>query len=95
MDKIINLLEKLGANSTMQHADEAQLQSVVNPLNLDAEVQAAILARDNQALEMLLGVRNKVVCAVCPAEDEPADEPQQDEDEDAKDSIRNAIVANG
>lgn len=94
MNNIINLLEKLGSSAELQQLDSITLAKVSNPLDLDQQVQNAILNHDNKALEMLLNARNKIVCAVCPAEEEPADTPE-DEDGDEHDEAEKAIACNG
>lgn len=94
MNNIINLLDKLGCSAELQQLDSATLAKVSNPLDVDEQVQSAILNHDNKALEMLLNVRNKIVCAVCPAEEEPSDIPQK-EDDDQDDDAEKAIACNG
>ncbi|MEH8019145.1 hypothetical protein MN202_18055 [Rheinheimera muenzenbergensis] len=93
MKNIINLLDKLGSSAELQQLDIATLAKISNPLDLDEQVQKAILNHDNKALEMLLNVRNKVVCAICPAEEEPSDTPQKDDDD--QDDAEKAIACNG
>mgnify|MGYP006145797089 CR=1 FL=1 len=93
MNNIINLLEKLGSSAELQQLDSITLAKVSNPLDLDQQVQNAILNHDNKALEMLLNARNKIVCAICPAEEEPSDTPQEDDDE--HDEAEKALACNG
>ncbi len=94
MNNIINLLDKLGSSAELQQLDRTILAKVSNPLDVDEQVQNAILNHDNKTLEMLLNARNKVVCAVCPAEEEPSDAPQQDDD-DQDDDAEKAVACNG
>lgn len=94
MKNIINLLDKMGANAELNKLDGEALAKVLNPLDLDDAVQNAILAHDNEALEQLLNTRNKIVCAICPAEEEPAKEPSEDEEEQ-DDKEEKALISNG
>lgn len=94
MSNIIDLLEKIGRSAELQQLDSLTLAKISNPLDLDPQVQNAILNHDNKALEMLLNARNKIVCAVCPAEEEPSDTPQ-DEDDDEHDEAEKAVACNG
>ena len=93
MNNIIDLLDKIGRSADLQQLDSLTLAKVSNPLDLDQQVQDAILNHDNQTLEMLLNARNKIVCAVCPAEEEPSDAPQEDDDE--QDEAEKALACNG
>lgn len=94
MDNIIRLLDKIASSADLQQLDSALLAKVANPLDLDDNVQKAILAHDNEALEALLNVRNKVVCAICPAEEEPSDIPRK-EDDDQDDMEEKAFACKG
>lgn len=94
MKNVINLLEKMGASAELKQLDDEALEKVLNPLDLDADLQAAILKHDNSALEMILDVRNKIVCLVCPAEEEPTEEPSEDED-GQEEKEQKALVSNG
>ena len=94
MKNVINLLDKMGSNAEWNKLDGKTLEKVLNPLDLDDAVQNAILAHDGEALEQLLNTRNKIVCAICPAEEEPTKEPSEDEDEQ-DDKEEKALVSNG
>lgn len=94
MKNVINLLEKMGASAEFKQLDGDALDKVLNPLDLDEDLQAAILMRDNSVLEMLLDARNKIVCLVCPAEEEPTEEPSEDED-GQEEKEQKALVSNG
>jgi len=93
MKNIINLLDKMGANAELNKLDGEALAKVINPLDLDDAVQNAILAQNTEALEQLLNTRNKIVCAICPAEEEPTKEPSDDEEEQ-EDKEEKALVSN-
>ena len=94
MKNVINLLEKMGASAEFKQLDGKALEKVLNPLDLDTDLQAAILKHDNSALEMILDARNEIVCIICPAEEEPTQEPSEDEDEQ-EDKEQKALVSNG
>lgn len=94
MNNIIKLLDRIGSSADLRQLDDSILAKVANPLDLDESVQKAILAQDNAALEMLLNARNKVVCAICPAEEEPSETPKKDDD-DHDESEEKAIACNG
>jgi hypothetical protein len=87
MNKVISLLETLGQDAALQNLDAATLNKVFNPLDTDIQVQHAILTRDHVQLEALLQVRNKVVCAICPAEEPPQDEPENDDETEQNSAV--------
>ena len=93
MNNIIDLLDKIGRSAELQQLNSVTLAKVSNPLDLDQQVQNAILNHDNKTLEVLLNARNKIVCAVCPAEEEPSDTPQEDDDE--HEEAEKALACNG
>jgi hypothetical protein len=76
MDNVISLMERLGADSRLN----ADIAGVLHNQPLEsAEITAAIRDADIATLEMLLNVKNKIVCAIFPAEEEPqkSDEPDE------------------
>lgn len=83
MDNVFKALEVLGATSFLRTVPGQQLDKILNPLDLDDAIQQAIVQRDTATLEMLLNVRNKIVCMINKPEpdDVPEQEPKPEEDE--------------
>lgn len=92
MESVIKALELLGKTTSLKSMPRPELDKVLNPLNLDAAVQQAILAKDTASLEMLLNVRHKIVCMVNTPEpdDIPSDtpEPEDDQPEDKPETVK-------
>jgi len=73
MTDVIDFLEKLAQDATLRRMP---LQSALDGVGLSAEVRAALVSRDQQALEELLGSRNICCMVNAPIEEEdPKDIP--------------------
>lgn len=90
MSVIIQLLEKMGQNSTMRYADAEQLAQLI--ADTDPALVAAVSAGDQQAIERLLGARTNVVCGIHPADQPDQDEPAEPEQEPDQEKISFAKV---
>jgi len=76
MTDVIDFLERLGQDATLRRAPLERALDGVGGTGLSAEVRAALVSRDQKALEELLGSRN--VCCMINApieEEEPKDVP--------------------
>lgn len=91
MHSIIKVLETLGSTASFSALANAnnQLLAVLNPLDMDVEVQQAISDRDVTKLEALLGVRQKIVCMINQPEPEdiPLEQPEPEEENKPVQSI--------
>ncbi|WP_449425411.1 hypothetical protein [Rhodanobacter lindaniclasticus] len=86
-------MEKLGQDASLR--DTSAIELALAQAQLDPDIKAAILAKDQQRLERLLGGGN-VCCALCPAEeeeDEGAEEVPSREDEDTASRSPARVVA--
>lgn len=81
MSNVIDFLDRMGSDSRLRHADAAVLAAALQQANLDPELQAAVLAGDQQRLEAVLGARTNVICGLSPAEPDDAPEPADDDEE--------------
>jgi hypothetical protein len=85
MSNIIDVIERLGASATFGEQTIQQRQLVNDAVGLDQAVKQALLNKDNEALNALMQVRSKIVCAIMtPQEDKPDDAEEQDEDDIAQ-----------
>ncbi|THD10021.1 hypothetical protein [Rhodanobacter lindaniclasticus] len=66
MSNIIDLLEKIGQDARLRHASSDDMDQVLTRAEIDPEVQAAILAKDQSRLEDLLAASN-VCLALIPS----------------------------
>jgi hypothetical protein len=77
MSSVIDFLERVGQDARLRHASRDELERVLASAKIGQELQAAILAKDQALLEVLLGNIN-ICCMVDPS--------KEDEDEDTEDS---------
>ena len=77
MSNVIDLLEKMGQDPQMRGASSDDVAQVLDSAQIDPRVKAAILAKDQRLLEVLLGSSN-VFCGLLPG--------KQDEEEEEDDS---------
>jgi hypothetical protein len=85
MSNVVQFLETLARNPKPLSPEEFAA-AVVNA-ELDTASQQALLAKDANALNRVLGGRPTMMCLVAPAEnDEPQDDEQPDGDEEAPQS---------
>jgi hypothetical protein len=81
MSNIIDVIERLGASATFGEQAVQQRQLVNDAVGLDEAVKQALLNKDNEALNALMQVRSKIVCAVMVPQDDAPNNEEQDEDD--------------
>lgn len=86
MSNVICFLETVGQDSSLRHAGNHEIESVLNDALVDAESHSALLSDDGSLLEALLGARTHMVCAIAPGKEdddqESEDRPARDDDEE-------------
>jgi hypothetical protein len=80
VSNVIEFLERFGQDAELRHAGSDMLEEALRDAGIDPALKAAILGKDQRALEELIGVVPNVCCAVF-KEDE---EEEEDEDEDGE-----------
>jgi hypothetical protein len=100
MSNVFDFLERLGRDAQLNRASDAELEQAMARADIDPAVREAILMRDQQQLEKLLGADANVCCMIiAPAreqdeDDEEEGEPRKDEDEnDAGDERASRLTA--
>ena len=95
MSNIIDFLERLGKEAQLRRASDRELEQALIGAQIDPEVRAAILARDQRRLESLLGASPNVCCMIHSPlrEDDDEEQKQQapndgDESEPQEQAIR-------
>lgn len=96
MDNLIAFLERMGRDPSLAKLPADELAAAMAEAGLDDAPRQALLDRDADALNGLLGGRHKMMCLLFPAEgddekkkqgDEPVEDDQPDDDE-RKESVR-------
>lgn len=86
MSKVIQFLESLGSNPALTRLSAAEYAATVAALDLDDEQRQALLDRDHDALNGLLGGRGQMLCLIMNPEEQPVrkddDEPEEAPSED-------------
>jgi len=65
MSNVIDFLEMIGQDARLRHASQDEMKFALANMQMDSDLQAAILAKDQQQLEALIGASN-VCCVVFP-----------------------------
>jgi hypothetical protein len=65
MSNVIAFLERMGQDAQLRHASQNDMELELSRAQIDPELQAAILGKDQQQLEVLLGKGN-VCCMLFP-----------------------------
>ena len=76
MSKTIQFLEVLGSNPALVRLSAAEYAATVDALDVDDVQRQALLDRDYDSLNGLLGGRKKMLCVLW-----PADEPERKDDD--------------
>jgi hypothetical protein len=66
MSNVISFLERMGRDAQLRHSSQSEMELALARAEIDPELQAAIRARDQRKLEILLRGRN-VCCALFPS----------------------------
>lgn len=84
MSNVIDFLERMGQDAQLRHASRSEVELALKEARIDPELQAAILAKDQSHLELLLR-QEPLYCLLFPAkedEDEDSEEVPSREDEE-------------
>ncbi|OOG38139.1 hypothetical protein B0E51_14915 [Rhodanobacter sp. C05] len=84
MSNVIDFLERMGQDAKLRHASQNEVELALASEQIDPELHAAILAKDQRWIEGLLGQGN-VCCMLMPSkeeDDEDAEESPSKEDEE-------------
>lgn len=78
MFDVIDFLESVGQDAQWRHADSEALAVALTGAQIDPELRMAILARDGQGLQALLG-QDPFCCLISPAK--PGEEQDEEQEE--------------
>ena len=78
MSNVIDLLERMGQDARLRHASQDEVELALAGAQIDPELRAAILAKDQRQLEVLLQ-QGPLCCMLFPAKE---DEDEDDESEE-------------
>jgi hypothetical protein len=85
VSNIIDFLERLGGDAGLRHASDDAVEAALKLAGIDQAVRSAIVAKDQSALEALLGANTNVCCMINKPDEEEEEEEDDDEDDDDED----------
>jgi hypothetical protein len=85
VSNVIDFLERFGANADLRYTSDAAVEAALKLAGIDEAVRAAIVAKDQRALEALLGADTNVCCVVNKPDDEEEEEDEDEEDDEDED----------
>lgn len=88
MTEIIELLEQMGQNASLQNEDA--IEKLMNASAVDSEIKDLIIKKDALALAQNLDVCPDIVCLLVPAEDEE-EEKEGETEEQTEQSVTDNI----
>jgi len=89
MSNVIQVLEKMGSDATLQNNDA--IQTLLASTELETEMTQAIASEDVTSLAHQLDVCLYLVCGVFPAEDDDESEEKEDEDDSTEETNSRVI----
>ncbi|GAB2543692.1 hypothetical protein [Rhodanobacter koreensis] len=90
MFDVIDFLETVGQDAQWRHADSDALTVALTGAQIDQELRIAILARDGQGLQALLG-QAPFCCYINPGKEDEGEGDKDDkgkDDKDGKDKVK-------
>ena len=84
MSNVIDFLERFGQDADLRYATSEMMEEALRGAGIDPALRAAILGKNQQTLEALLGAVPNV-CCVTHKEDEEEETEEDDEEEDDED----------
>jgi hypothetical protein len=64
MSNVIEFLERMGQDAQLRHATHTNIEKELVSKHIEPMIRSAILAKDSEQIEALLGVNNKLCCLV-------------------------------
>ena len=64
MKHAIQFLEQMGRDATLRYAPNGKVEAAMTAASIEPELRQAIVSRDEQVLEKLLGAQANVCCMV-------------------------------
>ena len=83
MSNVIDFLERYGQDADLRHATDEAVADALRNAGIEPALEAAVLDKDQRALEALLGADTNVCCMIFKEdEEEETEEEEGDEDDE-------------
>ena len=86
MSNMVGFLETLGSNPALTKLSAAEFEALVATLDVGDAQRQALIARDDSALNDLLGGRERMLCVIWPADEPMRENDQPGESEPAEET---------
>lgn len=93
MSNVIDFLEKFGQDAGLRHATDDAIADALRNAGIEPRLQAAILDKDQHALEALLGADTNVCCMVNAPDEEEEEEDEDDEDDEEEEEEEENVLS--
>jgi hypothetical protein len=91
VSNLIDFLEQLGRDAELRYATTEMMEDALRGAGIEPALRAAILEKDERALNALMDAEPNVCCAVF-KEDEEEEEDTEDEKEDESEEDEEAVL---
>ena len=82
VSNVIDFLERFGQDADLRHASDEAVAEALRNAGIEPALQAAVLDKDQRALEALLGADTNVCCMVYKEDEAEEEEPEEEEEDD-------------
>ena len=82
MSNVIDFLERFGQDADLRHATDEAVAEALRNAGIEPALQAAVLDKDQRALEALLGADTNVCCMIYKEDEEEETEEEEDDEDD-------------
>jgi hypothetical protein len=82
VSNVIDLLERFGEDAELRYASGDEVEAALRLAGIEPALRAAIVNKDQGALELLLGADANVCCILEKIEEEEENEEEEDDDEE-------------
>jgi hypothetical protein len=82
VSNVIDFLERFGQDADLRHATDEAVAEALRNAGIEPALQAAVLDKDQRALEALLGADTNVCCMIYKEDEEEETEEEEDDEDD-------------
>jgi hypothetical protein len=93
VSNVIDFLERVGQEAELRQATSEALEEALVTAGIEPALRAAILGKNQSALEALLGTATNVCCLVNKPDEEEEEEPGEEEEESEEEEEKDVLEA--
>ncbi len=92
MSNLIDFLERIGQDAELRYAGRDMLEEALRSAGIDPALRAAIIGKDQRALEALMGAQPNICCTIHKEDEEEEEEEEPEEEEEGEDEDEKALM---